>query len=51
MQEMQVQSLGQEDTLKKETATIPVSSPEKSHGQRSLVGYIVQGVTKKLDVT
>ena len=24
---------------------------EKSHGQRSLVGYIVHGVTKELDMT
>ena len=38
MQEIQVQSLGQEDHLKKGMATTPVFLPEKSHGQRSLVG-------------
>ena len=31
--------LGQEDPLEKEMATIPVFSPRKSHGQRSLAGY------------
>ena len=35
MQETQVQSLGQEDPLKKEMAVLL----RKSHGQRSLVGY------------
>ena len=39
IQEIQVGALGQEDTLKKETATIAVSLPEQSHGQRNLVGY------------
>ena len=39
MQEIQVQSLGWEDTLKKEVATIPVFLPGKLHEQRSLVGY------------
>ena len=38
-QETRVCSLGQEDPLKKETATAPVFLPGKSHGQRSLVGY------------
>ena len=38
-QEMQVQSLGWEDPLKKERQPILVCLPEKSHGQRSLVGY------------
>ena len=38
-QETQVQSLGQEDPLEREMATHPVFLPEKSHGQRSLVGY------------
>ena len=38
MQEMQVQSLDQEDTLEKEM-TAPCSIlPGQSHGQRSLVG-------------
>ena len=39
MQEMQVQSLGQEDSLEKEMAITPVFLPGKSYGQRSLVGY------------
>ena len=39
MQEIQVQSLGWEDTLKKEVATTPVFLPGKLHEQRSLVGY------------
>ena len=39
MLETQVWSLGQEDPLEKEMATIPVLLPGKSHGQRSLVGY------------
>ena len=39
MQEMQVQSLGQEDPLLKEVTTILVFLPGKSHGQRSLLGY------------
>ena len=39
MQEIQVRSLGQEDTLEKGMAT-PVFLPEEFHGQRSLVGYI-----------
>ena len=38
-QEMRVQSLGREDPLEQEVATTPVFLPEKSHGQRSLVGY------------
>jgi hypothetical protein len=37
-QEMWVQSLGWEDPLEKEMTT-PVFLPEKSHGQRSLMGY------------
>ena len=44
-QEMEVQSLGQENPLEKEMATTPVFLPEKSQGQRSLVGYI-HGVGK-----
>ena len=39
MQEMQIQSLGQEDPLEKEMETTAVFFPAKSHGQRSLVGY------------
>jgi len=38
MQEMQVQSLGQEDPLEKEMATTPVFLPGEYHGRRSLVG-------------
>ena len=37
MQEMQVQSLGQEDPLEKKMAT------HASHGQRSLAGYSPRG--------
>ena len=37
MQETQIQSLGQEDSLEKEMAT-PVFLPGKSHDQRSLAG-------------
>ena len=39
VQETWVQSLGQEDLLKKEMATHPVFLPGGSHGQRSLAGY------------
>ena len=39
MQETQVQSLNQEDPLKKEWQPTPVFLPGKSHGQRSLEGY------------
>ena len=38
-QEMRVQSMGQEDALEREMAIAPVFLPEKSHGQRRLVGY------------
>ena len=38
MQEMWVQSLGQEDPLEEEMATTPVFLPGKSHGRRSWVG-------------
>ena len=40
-QEMQVQYLGWEDPL--EELAAPSSLPEKSHGQRSLVGYSPKG--------
>ena len=50
-QEMQVQSLGWEDPLKKEMATHFSLLAGKSHGQRSLAGYnTVHGVTV-LDTT
>ena len=42
MQETWVRSLGQEDTLEKEMATL-VLLPGESHGGRSLVGYSPQG--------
>ena len=45
MQETPVQSLGQEDSLKKEMQPTPAFLPRKSHGQRSLAGY-THGVTK-----
>ena len=38
MQEMQFRSLGWEDPLEKEMATIPVFFLGESHGQRSLGG-------------
>ena len=37
MQEMQIQSLGQEDPLEKEMAPIPVFLLRESNGQRNLV--------------
>ena len=45
MQETRVPSLGWEDPLEKEIATNSTTLPGKSHGQRSLVGYI-HGVSK-----
>ena len=39
MQEMLVQSLGQEDHLEKEMQPTPVFLPGKFHGPKSLVGY------------
>ena len=38
-QETQVQSLGREDPLEKEMATSQIFLPEKSHGERSLMGH------------
>ena len=38
-QEMQVHSLGWEDSLEKEMATQFIFLSGKSHGQRSLAGY------------
>ena len=49
MQETQFQFLGQEDSLEKEMATHSVFWPEKSHGQRSLVGYYSKG-HKEMDI-
>ena len=48
MQDTWVQSLGQEDPLEKEMATL--SCLEKSHGQRSLVDYSLWG-GRELDMT
>ena len=45
-QEMQVQSLGWEDTLEKEMATYSSLLAEKSHGQKSLAGYSPWGHTE-----
>ena len=39
MRETQVQSLGQEDTLKKEVATHASILAWRTHGQRNLAGY------------
>ena len=50
MWETWVWSLGQEDPLEKEIATHSSTPPGKSHGQRSLVGYILWGC-KELDTT
>ena len=51
-QETWVQSLGREDPLENDltTCSSPVSLPEKSHGQRSLVGYNLWGC-KELNIT
>ena len=50
MQEMQVWSLGWENTLEEEMATHSSTLPGKSHGQRSLVGYSPWG-SEELDLT
>ena len=50
MQEIRVQSLGQEDPLEKEMATHSISLPGESHGQRSLGGYSPWG-GRELDTT
>ena len=50
MQETWVRSLGWEDPLEKEMQSTPGLLPGKSHGQRSLVGYIPWG-RKQLDTT
>ena len=43
MQEMWVQSLGQEDLLEKDMATHSIFLPGESHERRSLVGYNPSG--------
>ena len=50
MQEMWVQSLGQEDPQEKETATHSSILAWRIHGQRSLVGYSPWG-SKESDTT
>ena len=50
MQEKQVRSLSQEDSLEEEMATSPVFLPRKFHGQRSLAVYSPWG-HKELDMT
>ena len=47
---MQVQSLGREDPLEKEMATIPVFLSGEYCGQRSLAGYTAWG-HKELGMT
>ena len=49
-QEVQVQSLGQEDPLEREWLPTPAFLSGKSHGQRSLAGYRPEG-HKESDTT
>ena len=56
MHELQVRSLGQEDSLEQETATqysfsIPVFLPGKSHRQMNLAGYSTWGHCRESDST
>ena len=44
---MRVGSLGQEDPLEEGMQPITVFLPGASHGQKSLKGYIVHGVSKR----
>ena len=46
---MQVQSLGWEDLLEEEMATHSIFLPEKSNGERSLLGYSPWG--SEVDMT
>ena len=50
MLETWVQSLGQEDPLRREWQPTPVFLSGKSHGERSLVGYSPWGL-KELEMT
>ena len=50
MQEIQVQSLGQEDFMEKGMTATPGFFPGESQGQRSLAGYSPSGC-KELDTT
>ena len=49
-QETGVRPLGQEDPLEKEMQPTPLFLSRESHGQRSLVGYSLQG-RKESDMT
>ena len=49
-QEMWVWALGQKDPLEEEMQPTPVFLPEKSHEQKSLVGYSPKG-RKESDTT
>ena len=51
MQEIRVQSLGQEDPLEREWQPTPVFLPGESHGQRSLAGYRGPWGCKEMDKT
>ena len=51
MQEIWVQSLGWGDPLEKEWQPIPVFLPGRSHGLRSLAGYIQSMGLQELDMT
>ena len=50
VQEIRIQSLGQEDALEKGMAITPVFLPGEFHGQRSLASYSPWGC-KELDMT
>ena len=46
-----VPSLGKEDPWRRKWQPTPIFMPGKSHGQRSLMGYKIHGVTKESDMT
>ena len=50
VQEIRIQSLGQEDALEKGMAITPVFLPGEFHGHRSLASYSPWGC-KELDMT
>ena len=50
VQDIRIQSLGQEDALEKGMAITPVFLPGEFHGQRSLASYSPWGC-KELDMT
>ena len=51
MQETWIQCLGWEDPLEKERQPTPVFLPGRSHGLRSLAGYIQSMELQELDMT